>query len=73
MKPELIIDQLDLELTYRRKAAERHDSMRNAAHDYAAKFDAAYQQRLFQRELDREQWKNVILPSIQKRAMLAQM
>lgn len=73
MKPATLQDMLELAFDYASSDIERGIQMEVKAAEYSESFNESYAERLEHRDADRKQWKNVILPSIQKRAMLAEM
>ena len=69
----MFVNMLELECQYAASAEKRQQALQEQAKRYASELDAAYGQRQFTREHDRKQWLEIILPSIQKQAMLAKL
>ena len=64
---------LENEYDYAKAAIARATDMRDMAEQYDHDATIAYSAREERRRQDAVQWKNIILPSIQKRAMLSHM
>lgn len=73
MKLDTLQAMFDMECSYNLAKVSRECAMQAQATRYELAFEKALVSREERRRQDREQWLNVILPSIQKRAMLSHM
>ena len=70
MKASTMYGLLDLEREYADAEMARRLDLRWQAELYGLEFELAAEERQRKREADRRQWRDVILPNIQKQAML---